>query len=197
MQTFFRTLPGVNKAKLEFVESSSYSVSYYYHAQWLANNIANNYGSGIVLADICSNVGGNTIEFALEGFKEIRSYDIDIFACDALKNNLALYKQYIKGVVKVINADANTQDYSDVSVFFIDPPWGGKDYKKKDKMMLYLGEMPLWKFINKHCTKAPVYCKVPINFDLKQLSIETDRNFEVFPMKTKKGRVIYNIIYSS
>ena len=197
MYSFFRTLPDVDKSKLKFVESSSYSISYYYHAKWLADHIANNYGNNIILADVCSNVGGNTIEFALEGFTEIRSYDIDILACDALKNNLKLYKKYIKGKVSVINEDANTQNYSDVTVFFIDPPWGGKDYKENSKMMLYLGDISLSTFINKHCMNAPVYCKVPVNFDLEQLEKDTYRTFEVYHMKTKKDRTIYDIIYSS
>jgi predicted RNA methylase len=197
MQSFFRTLPDVDKSGLMFVESSTYSISHYYHAQWLADNIANNYGNNIILADICSNVGGNTIEFALEGFTEIRSYDTDALACKALENNLAVYSKYVKGKVTVINGDANAQDYSDVNVFFIDPPWGGKEYKKATTVMLYLGDVSLSSFINKHCGNAPVYCKVPTNFDLGSLISETGRDYEVHHMKTKKGRVVYDIIYGS
>jgi len=197
MEIYFRSFPDVDKSKLQYTPESIYSVSYHFHAKWLAKMISKTYTKNITIADVCSNVGGNTIEFLLEGFKKVISIEIDKKTSEALINNIGLYSSHIKGKSEVINIDANLYDYTDIDCFFIDPPWGGKNFKEKKKLQLFIGDIPLWKFINKHCIGKPVFIKVPFNFAFTELETNTDRKFKSYPMRNIRGKLLYFILYSS
>ena len=51
-------------------------------------------------------------------------------------------------------------------VVFLDPPWGGPDYRKHARLMLYLDDVPLHKIVNRLIDSAKlIVLKVPFNFD--------------------------------
>ena len=58
---------------------------------------------------------------------------------------------------------------------FLDPPWGGPEYKAKSKVHLTLSDIPLLEV----CEKLKFCCryvavKVPLNFDLEGFSVGMD-----------------------
>lgn len=56
-----------------------------------------------------------------------------------------------------------------VDLIYLDPPWGGPEYYKKQRLMLYLSDLPIYVIINDlFAKKASTYIllKVPKNFDV-------------------------------
>jgi predicted RNA methylase len=125
-----------------------------------------------VVTDATAGVGGNTISFAMN-FKRVNAIELDIQRCYYLKNNVDIYdisncKIYNDDCTKILPQIINHD------VVFIDPPWGGKNYKDHEFLQLHLSDVsiemlcngmlnPLWM---KKCPAIMVF-KLPINYDIK------------------------------
>lgn len=128
-----------------------------------------------VITDATAGVGGNTIPFAQQ-CKSVYGIEINKLRADYLKNNLAVYNL---DNVTVINDDCINvlKTISDHNVVFIDPPWGGKNYKKFVNMRLELGNTlltPLETVCESILTgglslRTPeiVVLKLPYNYDIQ------------------------------
>lgn len=126
----------------------------------------------VTMVDATAGVGGNTIPFA-QKFKRVYGIEIEKLRTNYLKNNLAIFN--LKNTV-VINDDCLKvlNNITDHNVVFIDPPWGGKNYKKFKSLKLKLGDLPLeticLNLLNpKMMTKLPelIVLKLPNNYDVK------------------------------
>mmetsp|Transcript_21726 Transcript_21726/g.42698 ORF Transcript_21726/g.42698 Transcript_21726/m.42698 type:complete len:497 (+) Transcript_21726:1-1491(+) len=63
-------------------------------------------------------------------------------------------------------------------ILFLDPPWGGKQYRKRDKVVLYISKKPLseiCKFLGKYTRYLAI--KVPFNADLTDLEQDASCQF--------------------
>lgn len=90
----------------------------------------------VYITDATAGVGGNTISFAKK-FKNVTAIEIDKKRFDYLKNNLSIYNlNYVKTVHDNCLNVIDQLDHQDV--VFIDPPWGGKSYKKHKSLRLSL-----------------------------------------------------------
>ena len=69
---------------------------------------------------------------------------------------------------------------------FIDPPWGGSNYKKEENLTLTLDNVNVLDIINNiyHFTRY-VALKVPNNFDITQIS-ENFWNYKIYKINTFK-----------
>jgi 16S rRNA G966 N2-methylase RsmD len=130
----------------------------------------------IVITDCTSGCGGNTISFAKK-FKHIHAIEIEKNRCECLYNNLELYN--------LKNVDINNNDcikllpiISDHDVIFIDPPWGGINYKLSKLIDisisgLTLNDMYHFIFDKEKMKKNPLFLviKLPKNFNFDTLHI--------------------------
>ena len=82
--------------------------------------------NNLIITDATAGIGGNTISFANNFFK-VNAIEINKKRFDFLKNNINVYNfnnveiinnDYIK-IMKTLKQD----------IVFIDPPWGGRNYK--------------------------------------------------------------------
>ena len=93
--------------------------------------------SGLILTDATANIGGNTISFYLNGIHQVNAVEIDPLTCEILKHNLHIYQLPTQTIY--------CQDYVDIyqlleqDIVFLDPPWGGPNYKNSSVIDLYLG----------------------------------------------------------
>ena len=160
--------PRTNKHKyLQIVKESIYSITHAADAELLSIDIKKRVRNAhkLTITDATANVGGNTINFA-KHFKRVHAVEINDLTCAALKNNIRVY-----GLDKKVSV--HCASYTDIQnvltqdVLFMDPPWGGLDYKSKSKLMLFLGDMPIYDIIN-NITKTPLLTviKIPNNFDV-------------------------------
>jgi 16S rRNA G966 N2-methylase RsmD len=150
------------KKPIHIVKESIYSITHYKLADKISKDILEYCKSAKTITDATANVGGNTISFS-KHFKTVNSVEIDPMTCSALKKNIKTYNLknvnvYCKSYLTILND--LTQD-----VIFIDPPWGGINYREKDNLMLYLGDAPIYDIINSLSCKVCVALKCPSNFD--------------------------------
>jgi hypothetical protein len=198
INSIFPDYNNVDKSKLQLTEESIYSVSKVNGANFTIQQIANYFKTlnvnpkDVIITDGTANVGSDTIMFGIK-FKNVNSVEIDDTTYNALKNNVDQYKlaniNVIKGDINNV-IDNLTQD-----VIYLDAPWGGRDYKKKDKMKLYLGDKEISDFVSDHTKRAKLFAlKVPFNYDFSYLENKlVNYGILKYPY-THYGKISYYII---
>lgn len=169
----------IDYSKMEATESTKFSSDLPYHVYQLVD-IIGKVNPEFVDKTQCKNIldcTGHVGSFALCWAALFRKHkvtavEIDEFTFTRLQNNtknLGLDDQ-----VTVINLDVtkfiNVENQYDF--VYMDPPWGGPNYKFKKGIMLYLGSKSVVEFIldifYKKVTKY-VFVKLPLNFDFQSL----------------------------
>ena len=110
--------------KLKSDTEGLYSLSHKEDADLLSKIIKDRYGE-LKILDGTAGIGGNTISFALH-FKNVISVEKNTERFEYLKENI----NSLNLNVKLING--NVLDYIKMEIFdviFLDPPWGGPNYK--------------------------------------------------------------------
>ena len=170
MNKYFDISNNIDKNKLQISEIGKYSISTPKHAQIINAIIGKYYANktkSIIITDATANVGGNTIAFG-KSFKQVNAVEIVPEHCKMLENNVKVYK--LKNVKVHCGNYLNIMNKLKQHVVFIDPPWGGRDYKKHKSLKLYLytddnKKVILEDVINKIKDVELVVLKVPYNFD--------------------------------
>jgi len=144
----------------------------------------------ITITDSTAGVGGNTISFGAN-FAHVNAVEIDNKRSLYLKNNIDVYE--LKNI-NVINKDyitiCNTLKQD---VVFIDPPWGGKDYKIHKCLKLKLSDIPIETICNNlldpnitlYVPKL-IVLKLPTNYDITHLyKVLTSKTIYLCDLKKK------------
>ena len=92
------------------------------------------------IVDYTSGVGGNVLSFS-KYFKYIYAIEICSQRSEFLKNNIDVYGFKNIDVINKCAIEFNSNDLIKINpnVIFIDPPWGGSNYKSNDKLLLKIG----------------------------------------------------------
>lgn len=128
----------------------------------------------VTVIDATAGVGGNSISFGMN-FSFVYAIELEKLRCKYLKNNIDVYDlnnvKPLQGDCIEVLKKINIQD-----VVFIDPPWGGKDYKLHKKLRLSLSDKTIEQFCNElfHsdeyiCNPEIVVLKLPNNYDIHYL----------------------------
>ena len=150
-----------------------------------------------VIIDATACIGGDTIAFS-KCFHNVISIEIDKQRYEYLKNNINVFKlqnvQYINGnCIDIINK----LPYYDI--IYVDPPWGGKDYKQHKNLKLSISDIPIDNLIldffdiNKTvCVPKLVVLKLPMNYDIKYLfeTINSKNEYNIYLNKLLKFIII-------
>jgi 16S rRNA G966 N2-methylase RsmD len=152
----------------------------------------------IVITDATAGVGGNTISFS-DKFNKVNSIEINKQRFSYLKNNINVYgfqniELYNDNCLNLLN-----KIYHDV--VFIDPPWGGRKYKYKKKLLLNLSDTPLESIcndlLNENITKYPpkiILLKIPKNYNLRHFyNVVQSNKIYLYNLKKMYIVVIINI----
>ena len=159
---YFRHVPHETRSKLELDYEASYSVTDQVTADKITKDICMFVDQDAIITDGTACIGGNTYSFA-KVFKNVNAVEIDPTRHSYLKNNMS--------VLGLGNIHCICGDVYDVcqkqhqDVIFLDPPWGGPDYKNNSNIQLFLSNREL----SEVCIDISLYCKyialkVPINF---------------------------------
>lgn len=152
--------------KLLISEEGLWSITPHKCAELISNIIKVRLGSDITIVDGTANIGGNTISFA-KTFKKVISIEITLETYKMLQNNLKIYK--LDDKVEQIFGDCIEEIpkiKDKIDVVFLDPPWGGRDYKKYKYIYLNLSGKNITNIIKKlkkHCKYVAI--KIPHNFN--------------------------------
>ena len=115
------------------------------------------YGSTITDATAC--IGGNTKSFA-EFFNKVQAIELNEQYYKILKKSLPNVKCFLEDCLDIVPK-------LEQNIIFLDPPWGGPEYKQKREVNLTLSGKPLFEIIKefkKYCTfivlKIPYNCRI-------------------------------------
>lgn len=193
-ETYFRDLPEEIRSELQMDEVGSYSITDMKSADQISKLIIKilNTNNATVL-DLCAGIGGNTISFA-KYFTHVTAVEVSLIRCQILEHNLNLLELHKN--VDIVNENlCSIIDYLlFYDVIFIDPPWGGIDYKNYETIDIC---------INENISFAEVCCrlslhtkmvvlKLPVNFNLEKFRRDTIDSVEIIytTLKIRKMLVI-------
>ena len=140
----------------------------------------------ISIIDYTAGVGGNVLSFC-KFFNYVYAIEIDRLRSEYLINNIEVYG--FKNIQVINNCAIKIHNNKLIeinpSVIFLDPPWGGNDYKNNDILLLKLGEMKIEELIidicekfynnktnielNKNNLKKLIILKLPRNYDIEYM----------------------------
>lgn len=143
----------------------------------------------VLIVDTTAGVGGDTLSFC-NNFGNVISIEENYDRYNMLLNNV---NQYGFKNITVMNGDSTAIIFKiyNVNVIHIDPPWGGKSYKKKDSVRLFIGKYELEKFI-KLCLNDNVLIvtiKIPKNYDQEYLC-DVLSEYDIYQYKLEKFNII-------
>lgn len=180
--------------KLIFTEESLYSVSKIKGSQFLIDVIRQYYREPkkLILTDATANVGSDSINLSYH-LKKINAIEIDEINYKALVNNI--------NVLKIRNIETFNSDSNEIipnlkqDIIYVDAPWGGRGYKNKKKLDLYLGNINISQFYlnNKDHAKLFIF-KVPYNYNLELMKKVSKVDIHKF---MKNGKLSYLILIIS
>ena len=191
-----------NNIKLKITDKGLYSISKYDDARWITDIIIkliefleNKSSKNLTVVDATAGIGGNTVDFA-KLFKKVIAIEINDVHYEVLKNNL---KALSLKNVEVINENFlfvldKIKDSSDI--FFLDPPWGGKNYKNFKFFNLKIGKIYIYSIINILYSKKYKYVilKAPFNLNISPLiSSVKYHNLNIY--KNNKQTMLIAIFY--
>jgi 16S rRNA G966 N2-methylase RsmD len=145
-----------------------------------------------ILIDYTSGVGGNVLSFC-RSFSKIYAIELITERCEYLINNIGVYGFKNITVVNQSAIDYNEESLLNVNpnVVFVDPPWGGNDYKNSDTLLLKLGDLTIEELIINIITKFSNYYKNKIEDniedDLKDKIINNNYNNKLIVLKLPKN----------
>tara|TARA_B100000929_G_scaffold262147_1_gene227322 strand:- start:10170 stop:10787 length:618 start_codon:yes stop_codon:yes gene_type:complete len=149
--------------KLKMDNVAVYSMTPLEESKRIAEIISSYVSKKGTITDMTACVGGDTIRFS-HVFKHINAIEISSERCQFLQHNVETY-----GCKNVSVFQGNCLEMIHrlkQDVIYIDPPWGGKKYKYKKKVNLYLSTTPMWSICNnlQNLSKI-IVLKVPLNFN--------------------------------
>jgi 16S rRNA G966 N2-methylase RsmD len=121
--------------------------------------------------DLTASVGGMTLALA-KNFARVIAVEIDSHRAALCQENMI--RHGVDNKVEVINRDAMElipQLRQNCAVMvFVDPPWGGINYKRERRQVLTMGQWTLEEVLQqlaKHLSPGMVGVRLPVNFDLE------------------------------
>ena len=169
----FKFVPPAARALLRLDEEAAYSVTDMYTADKMTRDIVR-FAGGAVICDATACVGGNASSFA-RAFKTVVAIERDPTRYNYLVHNMSVLRATN---VKCVCGDALEEvtwvhAHSPPSslgltydVIFIDPPWGGPEYKHQNKLGLELSGVPLEEVCRRWALYTKYFAlKTPTNFN--------------------------------
>jgi 16S rRNA G966 N2-methylase RsmD len=160
-----------NNDKIRIDNVGKYSISLPDKSQIITNLIGKYMGTNdIIITDAMACVGGDTLTFS-KTFNKVNACELDKTRFEYLKHNMEVFEQ--KNINYINDNYLSIYDKIIQDVIYIDPPWGGPEYKKKDKIKIKFDDGSSLedlcdKIIEKKLCKLLVL-KLPYNYDLIDL----------------------------
>ncbi len=160
-----------NYNELNYDEEGLYSITHPKDADLISTTIIDILETNTIsVVDMTAGCGGNMISF-IKYFKRVVGIELNTNRYNILKRNLS---QYPFNNYELINDDSinyiNNININNYDVFFIDPPWGGPDYKKTMNIELYLSNIKLSEFILMLPKNKLIVLKLPFNYNMNAIN---------------------------
>lgn len=193
IEQYFPHKSNLNFKKLLIDETGKFSITLPKKADHISRIIKTYCGEKITITDATAGVGGNVLSFCKHDFK-VNAVEMDIERYNYLVNNI---NQYGYNEVKTINSDyLKVYDKLVQDVIFVDPPWGGINYKSANEITLKLGDVSIEELCNNICYKKIAkitVLKLPFNYDLNYIKNNINLTYTIFRLKKILLIIIFNM----
>jgi RNA cap guanine-N2 methyltransferase len=191
MEDIFPYKEGVDYSQLKLTEEGTYSVTRRRDGEQIIQIMKNVFRklNDLTITDATACVGGDAINFALH-FKNVDAIEHNRKNFEALRNNVEVFD-----LMNIRLHYGNCVDiYRWVSdILYIDPPWGGPEYKLLSHVDLYIGYTRLDDWLEEVLSgpyrPMAVFLKVPNNYNSVSLQFLSN----VISVKTFRIRT-YSLI---
>jgi len=179
MEDLFPFREGLDYSRLKLTEEGAYSITRRRDADRILGvlRLVIKDMSSKTITDATGCIGGDTINFALN-FRQVHSIELKEDNFEALNNNVKVYgfpnvKTYLGDSTELFDW------YSDV--LYVDPPWGGKDYREHKLLDLHLSNKRLDQWIESILMRKTrphyIFLKLPYNYNFGRLNFLSNTEF--------------------
>jgi hypothetical protein len=172
MEDVFPLKDGIDYTALKLSKEGEYSVTRRRDADRILTSIKNTVGelSNKSITDATGCVGGDTIHFGLN-FKKVDTIELKKENFVVLQNNVSVYnlnnvRYHLGDSTKIFNWKTD--------ILYIDPPWGGPDYKEKAELDLYMSSRRIDNWLEEILLRKNrpnyIFLKLPNNYNFKRLN---------------------------
>jgi hypothetical protein len=185
MEDLFPRKEGVDLTRLKITEEGSYSITRRRDAdriihifQAIIKGL-----SELTITDATACIGGDTLNFGIH-FKHVHSIELKDENFEALTNNVEVYgfnniTLHRGDCLKIFNWNTD--------ILYIDPPWGGKDYRTHKNLDLFLSGIRLDTWLEEVLIRKnrPSYMilKLPFNYNFTRFNflsnVENIRPYQI------------------
>jgi SAM-dependent methyltransferase len=200
----------MNFEEIEIDQSSLFSSIEPYHLPSISAIFDSEKLNPEIIIDATANIGGDSINFMrLFPSARLTSLELDAKISYILKRNMNNLKNILSQDndydTKVFNISAvnyfSEPRYADMIYF--DPPWGGRDYIKLDKIQLYLDDISIGNIIKNILTKGMtllVILKLPVNADIdiikSDIGSEINVTYSLYDVENyNKNKIAYQLMF--
>lgn len=170
MDEVFPYKKDVDYTKLKLTKEGEYSVTRRKDSQKILSIIKTVSSHTKSITDVTGCVGGDTIMFGLT-FEEVHSIELNKENFNALTHNVIVFG--LKNV-KLHFGDAVHLYNWQTDVLYIDPPWGGPQYKEALELDLSISQLrlDLWleEILLRKNRPLYIFLKLPSNYNFKRLN---------------------------
>ena len=190
----------VNYELLQCDRVGKYSISRPDDATFITNLISyycmrnNIFDSQIIVTDATAGVGGNTLSF-LSLFKHVNTVEYNTSRYNMLCNNIQAYGFQTTKYTTINGSYTDIFKTLNQHVVFIDPPWGGRGYRKNPNITLTLGDFKLEDLVTQiftHTATKLVVLKVPTNYNVAHFQETIKQSIDIH--MTDKNKMIILVV---
>ena len=172
MDFLFKFVPKRLRDQLQYDEEALYSATDQYTADKITQELLRFFPANSLITDGTACIGGNTFSLA-QSFHHVNAVEMDATKYEFLKNNMKVLG--VNNVATYHSDILNILSSLDQSLLFLDPPWGGPNYKSKDTVPLFLSRVPLEDACREFVRYTPyIALKTPVNFDITTFVSKTE-----------------------
>ena len=180
----FKYVPAPQRSLLKLDEEAAYSVTDQVTADRMTQDLVRVLGPGVAksatLCDATACIGGNAMSFA-RAFKHVVAIESDTTRFAFLQHNLHVLGFHNVHCVHGDSVKEVSWNHSRLrskaplyDVIFIDPPWGGPEYKTQSLVSLELSNVPLADLCKEWAPHTRyIAIKTPTNFDKESFTAAT------------------------
>jgi predicted RNA methylase len=179
MDEVFPLRQGIDYTKLKLTNEGEYSVTRRRDADRILSIL-----KGILkdtktktITDATGCVGGDTIHFGIN-FQKVDSIEINEANFEALKNNISVYG--LQNVTLHLGDSTKIFNWK-TDVLYIDPPWGGPNYKDAKNLDLFMSNKRIDEWLEEIMLRKnrPNYIvlKLPYNYNFTRLNFLSNVDF--------------------
>jgi tRNA G37 N-methylase Trm5 len=172
MDNLFPYKQDIDYTKLQTTEEGLYSITRKRDGERILSIIKHNVKDlgNKTITDGTACIGGDTIQFAM-AFHHVHSIELNLANFNCLVKNINVYELTN---ITLHQGDCTVLFNWNTDVLYLDPPWGGPDYKVKKELDLMIGpkRIDIWldEILIRKNRPSHIVLKLPHNYNFKRLN---------------------------